>query len=119
LNDSCTSSGGINVLQLYLVDTDPHGVLCGKRLRLGESLGLNLLPADRYDLVNSTIADDLAHDMAADADVSLGVVVCNPSYVAVIMPGGSGAEWYYTKSNHKNERPQVPVPKPGVNLTRP
>jgi len=64
--------GGIDVLQLHLVDADTHDVLGGERLHLGERLGFNLLPADGNDLVDGAIADEAFLAVMAGQDPETG-----------------------------------------------
>jgi len=54
-------SGRIDVLQLHLIDADPHCVFGRKRLHLGQRFRFDLLSADRNHLVHCAIADDFPH----------------------------------------------------------
>src|ERR1700738_3117474 len=54
--------GRIDVLQLHLIDADPHCVFGRERLHLGQRLRFDFLSADGNHLVHGAIADDLLHD---------------------------------------------------------
>ena len=53
--------GRIDVLQLHLIDADPHCVFSCERLHLGQRFRFDFLSADGNHLVHGAIADDLPH----------------------------------------------------------
>jgi hypothetical protein len=61
LNDACTGSGRIDVLQLHLIDADPHCVFGRERLHFGQRFRFDLLSADGNHLVHGAIADHFPH----------------------------------------------------------